>query len=48
MFTLPLLPKIQSYPTGIDVLDVFDITLSSLFGFIQLFMQPRKIHKEMT
>lgn len=42
MFTFPFVPKISSYPTGIDVLDVFDIALSSLFRFIQLFMQSRK------
>lgn len=42
MLTSPFIPKLSSYPTGIDILDVFDVALSCLFRFIQLFMQPTK------
>lgn len=48
MFTLPFIPKISSYPTGVDILDVFDIALSCLFRFIQLFVQPRIGEKQGT
>lgn len=34
-----------TYPTRIDILDVFDIALGSLFRFIQLLMKPKKGHK---
>lgn len=47
MFT-SFIPKTASYPTGIDILDVFDVALSCLFRFIQLFMQPRKGEKWVT
>lgn len=34
-----------TYPTRIDILDVFDIALGSLFRFIQLLMKSKKGHK---
>lgn len=35
-----------THPTRIDILYVFDIALSSLLRFIQLFMKPRKEEKK--